>query len=79
MARDTGFGIICGNYPEYVITAGGKDIRFEMHPYCGPMPVSKTGAGLSLGPNHPFWGAVTRWSQQGGKVDDNGKCIWRRK
>lgn len=57
--------------PEYTIKVGiGKPIRFEMHSYCGPMPTRQ------LGHNHPFWTAVTLWSQQGERVDGDGLCIW---
>ena len=41
-------------------------VRFEMHRYCGPMPIDKrTGNGRDLPASHPFWGRVTRVVQAG--------------
>jgi hypothetical protein len=62
--------------PFYTIDVDGKNIPFEMHPYCGPMPIDKNGSGITLGPRHKFWKAVTWWDREGRKVDADGKAIW---
>jgi hypothetical protein len=59
----------------YRIYAGGKEIHFEWHPYCGPLPISKiTGNGRDLPPRHAFWTAVTDWDQRGRPTDGDGLC-----
>ena len=50
----------------YRIWAGGKEYLFEMHSYCGPMPLrARDHEPRLLGPRHPFWTAVTLWDRQG--------------
>lgn len=51
-------------------------IQFEMHSFCGPMPLGKKGNGVTLAPSHWFWHAVSQWAQQGEKVDDLRRCIY---
>lgn len=55
---------ICPASPEYQLTVRGRVIRFEMHPFCGPMPCDKNGKGIHLVPSHPFWAAVTEWDRE---------------
>lgn len=62
---------------DYKIGVGGRIIPFEMHPYCGPCALTKTGRELKLGPRHPFWNAVTLWNEQGRRVSDQGLCLWQ--
>lgn len=59
---------------EYLISVNGEGIRFENHPFCGPIPIGKRGKELKLGPRHKFWRAVTRWAQQGRMVE-NGWAV----
>ena len=48
------------------ISTSKGDIAFEMHRYCGPMPINRrTGSGRNLPPQHPFWRAVTEWIENG--------------
>ncbi len=64
---------------EYKIRAGGKEFRFDMHPYCGPTMIGKRGNPLSTMPpqNSPFWDALYWWTKQGKKVDDDGYCVFK--
>jgi hypothetical protein len=70
---NVGCGMLGGS--EYVINVSGQTYRFEMHRYCGPMPVYKNGNERPLAPRHKFWTAVTFWNQQGQRVE-NGHAIW---
>lgn len=59
------------------IYAGGRMWHFEMHHFCGPMPVhKKTGNGIDG--TKAFWEAVTYWVQQGQRVDAAGVCLYGR-
>lgn len=50
----------------YRIWVRGKEYLFEMHSYCGPMPLrARDLESRHLGPRHPFWTAVTLWDRQG--------------
>jgi len=51
-----------------------ETVEFEMHAFCGPMPIDRKGNGRSLAPSHWFWTAVTQWCQQGQEVDELGRC-----
>lgn len=63
--------------PLHCIRVKRKLYHFEMHRYCGPMPIRTDGrAGTHLAENHPFWTAVTAWDRLGRKVDENGLCVW---
>lgn len=55
----------------------GKRWTFEMHHYCGPIVLSKSGDPMErqLGERSPFWYAVTRWAQGGHRLNDT-ECIW---
>ena len=55
---------------DFKISASGTVYEFEMHPYMGPCPKQK------LGNRHPFWFAVSQWSEQGRKVGEDGLCVW---
>lgn len=63
--------------PEHVIQVKGRRIRFEMHPYCGPVALRKDGEPAKQQPKD-FLHAASLWAQQGRKVDPDGVCIWRR-
>lgn len=66
--------------PTRVITdAKGKRWTFEMHHYCGPIVLNRSGdpAARQPGEKSPFWHAVTCWAQQGEKVNKAGECIWK--
>ena len=62
--------------PTLTIVVKGKLELFEMHRYCGPMPVNKQGNGRDLAPRHPFWAAVTWWDRQGREFNEDGTCRW---
>lgn len=67
--------------PLYRIYVDGKWILFEMHRYCGPMPLNqRTHGERRLGPRHRFWEAVTLWAQQGQRTGLESKgvksCVW---
>lgn len=66
----------------YTIGVDGKEYLFEMHSYCGPMPLRKRDLeGRTLGPRHPFWTAVSLWAAQGRRATGGGtgtpsRCVW---
>lgn len=67
--------------PLYRIALGAETILFEMHHYCGPMPLNKkTHEERKLGPKHKFWRAASLWAQQGQRVGrtirDVRLCVW---
>lgn len=61
--------------PPLKITIGAVSMLFEDHRVCGPLPVNAGGDGLNVPGRHPFWTAVTAWSQQGKRVID-GECLF---
>lgn len=63
---------------DFTIEVEGRRHEFEMHPYFGPAVLDKNGdpAKRQPGPRHPFWTAVTLWSQQGKHVGADGLCVW---
>ena len=68
--------------PLYRINVDNQWIAFELHHYCGPIPLDKrTLEPRSLGPRHNFWRAVTLWvnqgSEVGGKFGDCTSCVWK--
>jgi len=74
-------GIIHISYagPTRVITdAMGKRWTFEMHHYCGPIVLNRSGDPAPRQPaeKSPFWEAVTRWEQGGQKLNEVGECVW---
>lgn len=75
--------IDCGG-PVYRIKVGKRNILFEMHSHCGPMPVDADGNGRDFGPQHGFWAAVTDWIRQGQHATARSShpaadhdCIWK--
>ncbi len=61
--------------PVYEIDASDKTWAFEMHPYCGPMPVHRvTHCELKRNPSKKFWDAFERW-RAGGSHVENDRCI----
>lgn len=68
------FGCLLVGTPTLRIWAGGREVFFEDHPYCGPMPTTKAGVGRDLAPAHPFWSLVTSWYAKGKPIDENGWC-----
>ena len=67
------------NSPEFDIVVRGERIRFELHWYSGPTPITKRGNVRELGPRHPFWSAATSWIVQGKRIGADGVCIWEPK
>ena len=62
--------------PIRTISVNGELIKFEMHPYCGPVLIAKNGDPLEdQKPKHFFWQAVSYWAQQGQRIE-NQECIW---
>lgn len=73
--------ILCFGGPDRkIVDETGKEWRFEMHPYCGPMPLTKTGEPMKTepSPKSSFWRVVTWWAQQGQQIDAGGLCVWQR-
>jgi hypothetical protein len=70
--------ISLGGPDRFITDANGKLWTFEMHRYFGPSVLTKNGdiAKRQPGEKSPFWHAFTAWSQQGERVDENGRCIW---
>lgn len=67
--------VCCMSGPLRSIQVGGRRWWFEMHRYCGPMPVNqRTGRGIDG--TKAFWHAVTLWAQQGERIDADGLCEW---
>jgi hypothetical protein len=62
--------------PDRKINVNGVVYLFEDHPVHGPSPVTKTGRVRELSARSPFWEAVTRWYQEGKKIDADGFCEW---
>lgn len=60
--------------PEFDIQVGGKRFHFEMHPYIGPVALTKRGDPRSSQPLK-FLAAVTLWNAQGRRME-NGLCRW---
>lgn len=66
----------------YTIVVDGKEFLFEMHSYCGPMPLRKRDLeSRTLRPRHPFWTAVSLWAAQGRRATAAGpnlpaRCVW---
>ncbi len=55
-------------------------VSFEMHSFCGPLPLSsaphRKGMGIDLPVSHWFWTAVSQWAQQGQRVDEHRRCLY---
>lgn len=60
--------------PDFVISVRGKRIKFEMHPWCGPVALTRRGDPASVQPM-AFLAAASLWAQQGRRVED-GLCVW---
>jgi hypothetical protein len=65
---------ICFGGPEYIMDTPKGPVRFEMHPYCGPLPCDFSGSSRRVGVRHPFWALVSRWAQNG-QIVRHGKCV----
>ena len=78
-----GNAIICTGGKTLRIKVGGNYILFEMHPFCGPMPVDKNDSGITLKDTHPFWGVVADWVRRGQQVfkgyKDRLYCVQEKK
>ena len=70
--------VLCTGGPTCRIAVGTDVYEFELHHSLGPVPTTKRGNERKLGPRHPFWEAVSFWVQQGSRMDDDGRCIWKR-
>ena len=69
-------GTITLGGPDLLMPVGSRTVLFEMHGYCGPMPISKkTGEELKRIPAG-FWDAYDRWVA-GGKLVADGVCYVR--
>ena len=75
-----GNAIVCTGGQDYkILDANGKVWRFEMHPYCGPIVLTRqTGEVSEAQPpeNSPFWDCVDLWLQRGRKFNALGTCDW---
>jgi len=67
--------IVCVGGPDKKIRVCGQVWHFEMHRYCGPMPLNKRTGAVREG-SRAFWKAVTHWAQQGERVDADGICVY---
>lgn len=72
--------ISMGGPDRVIVDEEGKRHKFEMHPYCGPILLNADGDPASRQPSAKasFWRVTTWWSQQGGKIDGNGLCQWKK-
>jgi hypothetical protein len=70
--------ISMGGPDRFITDSNGKEWKFEMHPHFGPNVLTKNGdvAARQPGEKSPFWNAITAWTQQGERVDENARCIW---
>jgi hypothetical protein len=68
-----GFGHISFGGPELLIDVNGKTMRFEMHSYFGPQPVTANGNEMVRIPAK-FWDAWERWDK-GGRIVDGNVCV----
>lgn len=67
-------GIVTIGGPILIMPVGrGRLVRFEMHHYCGPCPVTKNGSEMKSVPQG-FWDAVDRWCA-GGKLMHGETCV----
>lgn len=75
-------GIVCFGGPNHqIVDAKGKLWNFEMHPYAGPIALTrKTLEIMDTQPpeNSLFWECVSFWDQQGQKFNQLGTCEWKR-
>ncbi len=65
--------------PDRWLSCSGKVLRFEEHPYCGPILLcNKTGEIATNQPpeKHPFWSHVNAWYQQGKRTVKAGDKVW---
>lgn len=69
-------GVVCVGGPDRKIRVGSQVITFEDHELHGPTPLKKNGDVRELGPRHQFWTAVSRWYEDGKKIDADGLCEW---
>jgi len=59
------------------LNVGGETIYFEMHRFCGPMPINKVSLSeRRLSDTHKFWQAVTYWCRQGQQKNQDDTCKW---
>lgn len=76
--RPNGLGLVfvdCFGGGEYFISTNRGVIRFEWSDRFGPLPTTKAGRELKLGPRHDFWRAASLWNIQGRRIID-GKAFW---
>lgn len=77
----TGYALLLKGGRDYEVEINGEVILFEDHPYCGPMPLIRSGAKRGqervLGPRHRFWKVMEWWYQQGKQLDEHGRCVYR--
>jgi len=55
--------------PTHQINVRGRQVPFEMHPYCGPTPVHKITGDPLLNTPPGFWDAIDLWIRGGKKMD----------
>lgn len=69
-----------GGPDRVIIDENGQRHKFEMHPYCGPILLNADGDPAKRQPSAKasFWNVTTWWIQQGGNIDANGLCVWKK-
>jgi hypothetical protein len=64
----------------FLITAGGRQYRFEDSARFGPLLVNRDGEfckRMWFSERHPFWAAWEAWKSQGRRVGDDGvTCLY---
>ena len=69
-------GFLCVGDPFRLIYVAGKWYQFEMHSYCGPVPINRDFSTRLTDWPRVVWDAVMLWIDQGRRVDENEGCIW---
>lgn len=72
-ATIAGFCHISFGGPELLIDVKGRTMRFEMHSYFGPQPVTKRGEQMVRIP-FAFWDSWDRWDK-GGRLVQGNVCV----
>ena len=70
-------GVLCVGGPTRLMPVRGRMLAFELHSYCGPLPVSiRTGEPVTRFASRHFYDAFDRW-RLGGEVlaEDGVTCV----
>lgn len=72
--------LLVGGPDRMIKDESGDIIKFEEHPYCGPVALNKKGDPLENQPGGKasFWRVHHWWVDQGKKIDAEGFCVWEK-